>query len=73
MLGGLLVTGDAGGLVSVFRVDSDNVRRIRAETHEKMPVHHLDFDGSRILTGSVSVLKLMSVSGSSRQGMFIGI
>ena len=65
ILRGLLVTGDTGGQLSVFRVDSSNVRRIRAEVNEKYPINHMDFDGSWILTGSVSALRMISITGGS--------
>ena len=65
ILRGILVTGDTGGQLSVFRVSSHNVRRIRAEVNEKLPVNHLDFDGCWILTGSVSALRTISMTGDS--------
>ena len=63
--GGILVTGDTGGQLSVFRVNSYNVRRVRAEVNEKLPINHIDFDGRWILTGSVSALRMISMTGDA--------
>ena len=65
ILRGILVTGDTRGQLSVFRVSSHNVRRIRAEVNEKLPINHIDFDGHWILTGSVSALRMMSMTWDS--------
>ena len=72
ILRGLLVTGDDGGQLSVFRVDKDNVRRIRAEVNKKLPINHIDFDGCWILTGSVSALKIIHMSGGSSKRLKTG-
>ena len=61
ILGDKIVTGDSRGLLNVFDVFDNQVKKVRTEEDETHPINHLDFDGKLVLTGSRNTIRILTI------------
>ena len=59
-VGNILVTGDSKGLLNVFSINNEKVKKVGKWQFET-PISHIDFDGYFLLVGSSTSLTLLSL------------